>query len=197
MGFSSVCTLTMNTQEPALDSPFVSESWIGIMGGSPSNRNPDEDQSSALSSPSDETSTGIPGHVLIIEDNEADVFLIEEAINTAKLPVVLEVLRDGEQAVRFFDRADADATSRCPALVILDINLPRMQGGDVLKHLRQSRKCANAVVVAVSTSDSARDREQMMNLGANGYFRKPSAYDDFMKLGDMIKALLGRTDTST
>lgn len=131
--------------------------------------------------------------MLIIEDNEADVFLIQEAIEATKLRVTLHVVKDGEQAVRFFDRADADASMTCPVLIVLDINLPKKQGSEVLKHMRQSRKCANAPVVVVSTSDSVRDREQMRNLGANAYFRKPSKYDDFMKFGDMVKALLGDT----
>lgn len=80
----------------------------------------------------------------------------------------------------------------CPALVILDINLPKKQGGDVLKYMRKSHRCAEAIVLVVSTSDSASDREQMTSLGANGYFRKPSQFDEFMKIGDVVKGLLGR-----
>jgi chemotaxis family two-component system response regulator Rcp1 len=128
--------------------------------------------------------------VLIVDDNESDVFLIQDAIGATRLPVTFYVAEDGEQAVRFFDRADAQPDLPCPALIILDINLPKKQGGDVLKHMRLSRRCADALVVVVSTSDSARDREHMTNLGADGYFRKPSEYDEFMKLGDMVKALL-------
>ena len=131
--------------------------------------------------------------MLIVEDNEADVFLIEEAIEAAKLRLSLHVVNDGDQAVRFFDRADADTAAPCPALVILDINLPKKQGRDVLKHMRGSRRCGEALVIVVSTSDSPQDRAQMKSLGANGYFRKPSAYDEFMKLGEVVKALLGET----
>lgn len=128
--------------------------------------------------------------MLIVEDNESDVFLIREAIEATKLPLTLQVVKDGSQAVQFVDRIDSDATMHCPALVILDINLPKMQGGEVLRHMRRSRKCARAPVVIVSTSDSGQDREQMANLGANEYFRKPSSYDAFMKLGDVVKGLL-------
>jgi DNA-binding response OmpR family regulator len=74
----------------------------------------------------------------------------------------------------FFDRADSDPAAPCPTLVLLDINLPRKHGGEVLKYVRNSRKCRNVVVIAVSSSDSPRDREDMMKLGASGYFRKPS-----------------------
>ena len=133
--------------------------------------------------------------MLIVEDNESDVFLIQEAIKTTKLPLTIHVANDGEQAVRLFDRIDADPAMPCPALVILDINLPKRQGGEVLKHMRQTRKCAQAHVIVVSTSDSARDREQMKSLGADGYFRKPSEYDAFMKLGGLVKNLLGDAAT--
>lgn len=161
------------------------------MGGFDSNPDPDDDQSSALHSRSEEPSGGVRDQVLIVEDNEADVFLIEEAIGATKLPLSLHVVTDGDQAVRFFDRSDADPAAPCPSLVILDINLPKKRGGDVLKHMRQSRRCGKALVIAVSTSDAAQDRAQMKTLGANGYFRKPSAYDEFMKLGDIVKDLLG------
>jgi chemotaxis family two-component system response regulator Rcp1 len=120
------------------------------------------------------------------------VFLIREAIEAKKLAITLYVVKDGEQAVRYFDRADADTAAPCPSLVILDINLPKKQGGEVLKHLRRSLRCGNALVIAVSTSDSAQDREQMTELGANDYFRKPSEYAAFMKLGDIVKRLLER-----
>jgi CheY-like chemotaxis protein len=129
--------------------------------------------------------------VLIVEDNEPDVFLIQEAIEATKLSVMLHIVKDGEQAVRFFDRVDGDPNVPSPALVILDINLPKKQGDEVLKYMRQSRNCAKSLVIAISSSESARDRERMAALGVDGYFRKPSEYEDFMKLGDIVKALLG------
>jgi chemotaxis family two-component system response regulator Rcp1 len=115
---------------------------------------------------------------------------MRRAIKGAKLDVDIFVVKDGEQAIRFFDVADSDDQTSCPDLVILDINLPKRHGGEVLKHIRKSSKCAQAVVIAVSTSDSPRDREDMLNAGANGYFRKPSEHADFMKLGDIIKNML-------
>ncbi len=125
--------------------------------------------------------------MLVVEDNQSDVFLIQEALQSAKFPVAVHVVNDGEQAVRFFDRADADASMPCPALVIIDINLPKRQGGEVLRHMRQSRRCGHALVVVVSTSESVRDRERMDSLGANGYFPKPSDYEQFMQLGEFSK----------
>jgi len=131
--------------------------------------------------------------VLVVDDNDADVALIQDAIQAADLALTVHVVKDGDEAVRFFDRADTDNDLTPPDLVILDINLPKRPGTEVLRHMRQSQRCRGALVLAVSTSDSARDRQQMSDLGANGYFRKPSEYDEFIKLGDVIKNLLSGT----
>lgn len=118
------------------------------------------------------------------------MFLIREAIETTKLPVLLHIVRDGEQAVRFFDRVDASPATPCPDLVLLDISLPRKLGSAVLQHIRNSRRSRGVLVIAISTSKSAQDRAEMMKLGANGFFPKPSEYEDFMRLGDIVKNLL-------
>jgi DNA-binding response OmpR family regulator len=127
---------------------------------------------------------------LIVEDNKADVFLICEAIQSANLNADLHVVSDGEKALRFFEQVDLNDSMACPALVILDINLPKKPGGQVLQQMRTSRKCGKAPVLVVTSSDSARDRDLMATLGVSGYFRKPSGYDDFMKLGQLVKGLL-------
>lgn len=125
-----------------------------------------------------------------MDDNPADVFLIRSAIRAADVPAELHTVKDGEQAVRFFDDADQDDAAPCPVLVILDINLPRKTGGEVLQHMRKSRRCNQALVIVVSTSESPEDREGMVRLGANNYFHKPSEYQEFMKLGGLIRDLL-------
>jgi len=119
------------------------------------------------------------------------VYLIRAAIKAASIPAHLHEVKDGEQAMRFFDATDADSSLPSPSLVILDINLPRKHGGEVLRYMRKSSRCRTALVIAVSTSDLAQDHNEMTALGANGYFRKPSEYQAFMKLGDIIKNLLG------
>ena len=104
----------------------------------------------------------------------------------------LDVVQDGEKAIRFFDRVDQDESAACPVLVIIDINLPKRPGGEVLREMRKSRRCAGALVVVVTSSDSSRDRDDMARLGANAYFRKPSDYESFLKLGEVAGALLRR-----
>jgi two-component system, chemotaxis family, response regulator Rcp1 len=90
----------------------------------------------------------------------------------------------------FFETADRDETAPCPSLVILDINLPRRNGQEVVYQMRQSRRCAAAPVVVVTSSDSERDRDEMKKLGVEHYFRKPSEYGEFMKLGDLVREVL-------
>jgi two-component system, chemotaxis family, response regulator Rcp1 len=125
-------------------------------------------------------------HILVVEDNPADVFLIRETIKATGIKAPIHVVKDGEEATRFFDHADHDDSAPCPSLVILDINLPKKNGVEVLQHLRGSQRCREASVIVVSTSSAAQDREAVMMNGADAYFSKPSKYDEFLKLGDLI-----------
>ena len=161
------------------------------MGGSGSNPDPEPDQPSASQSPSEARSGEEPRHILIVEDNRADVFLIREAIEAAEIKAELEVVDDGDKAIKFFEAIDLDDRRACPCLLILDINLPKRPGNEVLAHMRRTRRCPDAQVLVVTSSDSDRDREEMRNLGVKVYFRKPSDYAAFMKLGDIVKELLG------
>ena len=128
--------------------------------------------------------------ILVVEDSRTDAFLIREAMASAQVDAKLFFVSDGEAAIRFFDSADRDASAPCPSLVLLDLNLPRRNGDDVLRHLRSSRRCRNAMVLIVSSSDAAHEREGVAALGVSGYFRKPTDYWEFMKLGDVVKELL-------
>jgi chemotaxis family two-component system response regulator Rcp1 len=127
---------------------------------------------------------------LVVEDSKADLFLIREAITAAQIDVAISVARDGHQAVAFIDTVDAGQGSLCPDLVLLDLNLPKKDGIEVLRHIRNSLKCKATLVLVVTSSDSVNDREAVTSLGFNGYFRKPSAYAEFMKLAPMIRELL-------
>jgi DNA-binding response OmpR family regulator len=128
--------------------------------------------------------------ILIVEDSRADVFLIRESLGEARVDADLYIVHDGEKAVRFFEQVDRDPATPPPDLVILDINLPKRPGSEVLRQMRQSTRSAKALVVVVTSSDSERDRQVMTNLGAAAYFCKPSDYQKFMKLGELAKGLL-------
>ena len=75
-------------------------------------------------------------------------------------------------------------------MLLLDINLPKRKGGDILRAMRKGTRCHDTKVLVVTSSDSIRDRETMDALGTNGYFRKPSACPEFMKLGAIVRLLL-------
>ncbi len=126
----------------------------------------------------------------MVEDNPADVFLIRDAIRHAGVEGEVDVVRDGCKAIEFFEKADSDSSIPCPDLLLLDLNLPLKGGDEVLGHLRASRRCRQIPVLIVTSSDSERDRESSAALGATGYFRKPSNYEDFMKLGSAVQELL-------
>lgn len=100
------------------------------------------------------------------------------------------VARNGDQATEFVDAADAGIGAPCPDLVLLDLNLPKKTGDAILRHIRNSRSCGEVAVLIVTTSNSNEDRRMLSALGATGYFHKPSAYEEFMKLGQIVKDLL-------
>jgi CheY-like chemotaxis protein len=125
-----------------------------------------------------------------VEDSKADLYLIREAIASAQLGAIVSIVSDGHQAVEFIDKCNGSPEMACPDLVLLDLNLPRMDGIEVLRHMRSRPVWKNALVLVVSSSDSPGDREAARALGSNGYFRKPSAYGEFMTLGSVIRELL-------
>jgi chemotaxis family two-component system response regulator Rcp1 len=131
--------------------------------------------------------------ILLIEDNPADVFLVEEAIKAEDLSYCLTHAADGERAILLLRQLEDDESLPCPALVLLDLNLPRKSGDEVLERLRASERCKNIPVIVLTSSDSASDREKAQRLGANAYFRKPSDLDEFLKLGAVVKKILADT----
>ena len=130
--------------------------------------------------------------LLLIEDNPADSNLVEEALAEAQLEYSLQLFDDGAAAIEFVSRLDVDASGAGPDLILLDLNLPKVNGEEVLKHIRSSRKCSSAKVILISSSDAPADREGAMKLGASEYFRKPSNLDQFMELGQRVRSLLER-----
>lgn len=116
--------------------------------------------------------------------------MIREALEQCGLDAVLDVLRDGHAATKYFDAADADESAPCPDLILLDLNLPKTSGDAVLKHLRAGRRCRNTKVLIVSSSDAPSDRATAERYAAAAYFKKPSIYAEFMKLGPLVKDLL-------
>jgi len=127
--------------------------------------------------------------ILLVEDNPADANLVEEALAEENLDCSLSVMREGAQAIAFIEGLDADPSRPCPDIVLLDLNLPKISGVEVLKRVRRSPVCGMAKVLIVSSSDAPDDKAKVMALGATGYFRKPSTLEQYMQLGPRIRAL--------
>jgi CheY-like chemotaxis protein len=128
-------------------------------------------------------------NLLVAEDNLPDALLVREAVRMEDLPLDVHLAADGQQAIEFIARAEKDPDAPCPHFLLLDINLPRADGFEVLRRLRASERCKSVPVIVISSSDSPADRDQAAKLGA-GYFRKPPSYEEFLKLGGVLKQLL-------
>ena len=136
-----------------------------------------------------------PFQIVLVEDTELDVFLIRQALGQAGLAFELRVLVNGEEALEFISKIDSDKTVPLPHLIVLDLNLPKVNGGQVLERVRQSSRCAPVPVLVLTSSDSPKDRAIVAQFSATQYFRKSSRLDEFMSLGPVIRELLERRDS--
>jgi len=114
---------------------------------------------------------------------------VREIVQSEGLPLEVYTVVDGQQAIDFITRAEQDPEAPCPHFLLLDLNLPKRDGLEVLRRLRASGKCKDVPVVVITSSDSPSDLSATAALGA-GYFRKPPSYDEFMKLGGVLKRLV-------
>jgi len=128
--------------------------------------------------------------IVLVEDADPDVFLVREALELGGLQFSLRIFDDGEKAVDFVEDVDRDEKVPCPHLVLLDLNLPKKTGAEVLECVRRSHRCGDVPVIILTSSDSPKDREQVARLGATRYFRKPSRLAEFMRLGDLVREVL-------
>jgi DNA-binding response OmpR family regulator len=129
--------------------------------------------------------------VLVIEDNVSDVFLLERALNKQDLRVELIHLADGDQALAFVRREGAFSHVASPSLILIDLNLPKHNGEDILREIRGARHLSGIPVCAWSSSQSQQDQALLMELGVARFVTKPLGLDQFMEIGKIIKDLLG------
>jgi CheY-like chemotaxis protein len=130
----------------------------------------------------------LPIKVLLIEDNPADVFVITEVLNQCNFVFECQVATDGEMALAVLQRYEADG--QCPSLILLDLNLPKRSGTEILHYIRKSCPCRQAPVVIISSSDAPVDIGTVMAVGATSYFRKPTNLQQYMNLRNVIQKVL-------
>jgi DNA-binding response OmpR family regulator len=136
-----------------------------------------------------------PCHIVLAEDNPADVKLVRVALLEHSVDCDLRVISDGEEVLEFIRGLDRDQGFPCPDLLLLDLHLPKRDGNEVLKELRSSERCARTPVVVLTSSDSPADHKMAQDNAALHYFRKPTSLAQFMDLGRIVKAVLSRPNT--
>jgi len=127
-----------------------------------------------------------PIRILMIEDNEGDVFLTTEAFKEAKVANCLTVVRDGLEAMDFLHRRGDFASAPRPDLVLLDLNLPRRDGRQVLAEIKADPLLRSIPVVVLTSSKAEEDIARMYDLHANCYIVKPV---DFQRLMDIVHSI--------
>jgi chemotaxis family two-component system response regulator Rcp1 len=128
--------------------------------------------------------------ILLAEDNPADVYLIREALKEHGVECAMQVASDGKEVLSLI--AAEPGGDEEFGLIILDLNLPRHDGIEILERLRESTRLAHVPVVVLTSSDSPQDRLVATHLGARRYLRKPSSLEQFLDLGATFRELLGQ-----
>jgi len=131
-------------------------------------------------------SGGSPIEVLLVEDSPGDVRLTREALKDAKVHISLHVAADGMEAMAFLKREGAHANAPRPDLILLDLNLPKKDGREVLKEIKESPVLGSIPVVVLTTSAANEDVQSSYRLHANCYITKPVSLDGFLKVVQSI-----------
>jgi two-component system, chemotaxis family, response regulator Rcp1 len=121
-----------------------------------------------------------PVRILLMEDDPGDVELILEALRDAKITLAIDHVPNGEEGMRYLRREREYATAPRPDIVLLDLNMPRMDGREVLEALKGDKGLRSIPVVILTTSDAETDILASYDLGANCYLKKPLGLTDFL-----------------
>src|SRR4030095_2127512 len=134
--------------------------------------------------------------ILLAEDNPADVYLIRTALEEHGVDLQLQVAADGSEVLRIIQEEESLAETQLE-LIILDLNLPRHDGIEVLRRRRETERLGRIPVVVLTSSDSPSDRMAASELGAACFLRKPSNLEQFLNLGAVFKTLLRQAQTQS
>jgi len=126
-------------------------------------------------------------NILLVEDNEGDILLTMEALKEAKIHNEINVVKDGDAALQYMKKQGKYQDAATPDLVLLDINLPKMDGIEVLENLKNDELLKVIPVVMLTTSDSEKDIFQSYQNHANCYITKPVNFENFMEVIQTIK----------
>ena len=134
-----------------------------------------------------------PFEILLVEDNPADVRLIAETFKDFRSKNNVSLVKDGPEAMRFLRREGSFSDAPRPDIIILDLNLPRKNGFEVLEEIKQNEELRSIPVVVLSTSDSEKDIAKAYGLQAACFITKPVGLDDFIRTVKQIESFWTKT----
>ncbi len=137
--------------------------------------------------PHSKSSLRKPVEILLVEDNPGDIRLMKEAFKESGFFSRLNVAHDGEQAMAYLRREGKYSNSLRPAMILLDLNLPRKDGREVLAEIKMDNRLRQIPVVILSTSTSAEDVRRAYDLHANCYVPKPLDVDQLVQLSRSLE----------
>lgn len=120
--------------------------------------------------------------VLLVEDSEADAVMVEESLQDSKLKVNLQIVQDGIEALEYLNKRGRYKGVGTPDIIILDLNLPRKDGREVLEEIKEDKQLRFIPVVVLTTSSDEADIYRSYNLHANCYITKPLDFEQFAKI---------------
>ena len=125
--------------------------------------------------------------ILLVEDSPADILITREAFQDARLTNTLHVVEDGVKAMEFLRREGIYASAPRPDLILLDLNLPRKNGREVLAEIKATAEFKSIPIVVLTTSNADEDILKAYNVHANCYVIKPVGFDNFFKAVQSIE----------
>lgn len=128
-----------------------------------------------------------PINILLVEDNEGDILLTKEALEEGKIAKSVKVIRDGASVIIYLKEVAEKSPSELPDLILLDINLPKKNGHEVLKELKSNELIQHIPIIILTTSSSERDIAKSYQEHANCYLIKPMEVNDFLKVVEKIE----------
>jgi two-component system, chemotaxis family, response regulator Rcp1 len=126
-------------------------------------------------------------HILLVEDNEGDIVLTMEALKEARIINNISVVKDGEKALQFLNKEGEFTSAKTPDIIFLDINLPRIDGTEILGIIKNSLQLKTIPVIMLTTSDAEQDIMKSYNNHANCYITKPVDIEKFMNVVHTIR----------
>lgn len=128
-------------------------------------------------------------HILLVEDNEGDIVLTLEAFKDAKMDNTISIVRDGEEAIRFLKKQDKYANANRPDIILLDINLPKLNGKETLYFIKNAEEFKSIPVVMLTSSSQTRDIQDAYKSKANNYLVKPTDFAQYETVVNTIENL--------